>query len=281
MELTVLVDNTRLSDRPDLAVERGFSLHIKTMGQQVLFDAGCGDTFCRNAKLLDINIDEIDAAVISHYHHDHANGVVHFLVNNANAPIYFRKCELTNYCFKTFSFKRNVGMDEAVLKRGQGRLKFVDDTVEVLPNVYVVTKMVDRHDQPKGNQYLFTHSEQGYVADRFEHEQLLVIKEQDGLSVFTGCAHHGVLNMIDTAIALFPNTRIKAVVGGFHLVGLPVFNGLGGTKQDVIALAQALQQYPIDKFYTGHCTGRKAYELLKSVLGERLEPLSTGFNVEV
>lgn len=87
--------------------------------------------------------------------------------------------------------------------------------------------------------------------------------------------------MIETAIELFPNCRIKAVVGGFHLVGLPVFNGIGGTKNDIKALGKALSEYPVEKFYTGHCTGMKAYHLLKEVLDDRLEHLPTGRRVEV
>ena len=85
----------------------------------------------------------------------------------------------------------------------------------------------------------------------------MVIKERDGLVIFTSCAHSGVLNMVDTAMDLFPGEKIKAVVGGFHLVGLPLFNSIGGTKQGIKDLGLALSQYPIDKLYTGHYTGQK------------------------
>ncbi|TON37279.1 MBL fold hydrolase, partial [Vibrio parahaemolyticus] len=115
----------------------------------------------------------------------------------------------------------------------------------------------------------------------FDHELLLVIKEHDGLVIFTGCAHSGVLNMVDTAVSYFPSERVKAVVGGFHLVGLPLFDSIGGTKQDIKDLGRALLQYPIDKLYTGHCTGKKAYGLLKGVLGDRLEAIPTGSCINV
>ena len=62
-------------------------------------------------------------------------------------------------------------------------------------------------------------------------------------------AHSGVLNMIETVVNLFPKQKIKAVVGGFHLVGLPVFNNIGGTKHDIEAVAKALAEYPIVRFY--------------------------------
>ncbi|MCW8328828.1 MBL fold metallo-hydrolase [Photobacterium sp. SDRW27] len=281
MKLTALVDNSRLDNRPDLAVERGLSLHVNTMGRQILFDAGSSKAFCDNAALLDIEIQHVDAAVISHRHHDHCNGVTHFLDSNSKAQVYFRECEDTDYCFKAFGFKNNIGIDKSLLDKAQGRVTFVDDTTEIFPNIFAVTSISDKYEQPKGNKYLFTNSGQGCKPDTFDHELLLIIKESDGLVVFTGCAHSGVLNMVETAIELFPNTRIKAVVGGFHLVGLPMFNSIGGTKEEIKAIGRELQSYPIDKLYTGHCTGMKAYGLLKGVLGDRLEHLPTGRSVVI
>ncbi|MGI2881504.1 MBL fold metallo-hydrolase [Vibrio furnissii] len=281
MKLTALVDNTRLDNRPDLAVERGLSLHVNTMGRQILFDAGSGKAFCDNAALLDIEIQNVDAAVISHRHHDHCNGITHFLDTNSKARVYFRECEETDYYFKAFCFKSNVGIDKALLDNTQTRFTFINDTTEILPNIFVVTNISDRYQKPKGNKYLFTNSRRGCKPDRFDHELLLIIKESDGLVIFTGCAHSGVLNMVETAVELFPNTRIKAVVGGFHLVGLPIFNSIGGTKEEVEAVGRKLQSYPIDKLYTGHCTGMKAYRLLKGVLGDRLEHLPTGRSVVI
>ena len=281
MKLTALVDNKRLDNRTDLAVERGLSLHVSSMGRQILFDAGSSKAFCDNAILLNIKIQDVDAVVISHRHHDHCNGVSHFLDCNSKAQIYFRECEKTDYCFKAFGFKSNVGIDKALLDKVKDRSSFVRQTTEIFPNIFVITNLSGKYEQPKGNKYLFTNSGQGCKPDTFDHELLMVIKESDGLIIFTGCAHSGVLNMVETAVELFPNTRIKAVVGGFHLVGVPLFNSIGGTKEDIEAIGQALLSYPIDKLYTGHCTGMKAYGLLKGVLGDRLEYFPTGRSVVI
>ena len=279
MKLTALVDNSRLNSRPDLAVERGLSLHIETMGQQILFDAGSGKAFCDNAALLGVEIRDINAAVISHRHHDHCNGVTHFLDCNTKAQVYFRECEETDYSFKAFGFKSNVGIDMEIFEKAPERFSFVNEMTEILPNIYVVTNISSKYQQPKGNKYLFSNSGKGCKPDTFDHELLLIIKENDGLVVFTGCAHSGVINMVHTAVELFPSARIKAVVGGFHLVGLPIFDSVGGSKEEIKAIGQTLEIYPIDKLYTGHCTGMKAFGILKDVLGDRLEHLPTGRSV--
>lgn len=279
MRLTALVDNTRLENRTDLTVERGLSLHVNTMGRQVLFDAGSSKVFCDNAALLNIDIEEVDAAVISHRHHDHCNGVTHFLDRNSKAQVHFRECDEADYCFKAFGFKSNVGIDKNLLNKAKGRFNFINKTTEILPGIFIVTNMSNKYEQPKGNKYLFTKTDQDCKPDTFDHELLMVIKEDDGLVVFTGCAHNGVLNMVETAVELFPNMRIKAVVGGFHLVGLPLFNSIGGSTKDIESIGQKLLSYPVDKLYTGHCTGMKAYGILKGVLGDRLEHLPTGRSV--
>ncbi|MDN3611971.1 MBL fold metallo-hydrolase [Vibrio ostreicida] len=281
MILTALIDNTRLDERTDLKVERGLSFHIKTMGQQILFDAGSSSAFCDNAILLNIKIEEVDAAIISHRHHDHCNGVTHFLDRNCKAPVYFRECTETDYRFKAFGFKSNVGLDKTLLKKSGDRFIFINKMTEIRPNVFIITSLSRKYEQPKGNKYLFTDSGDGCKPDTFDHELLLVIKEEDGLIIFTGCAHSGVLNMIETATEQFPNTRIKAVVGGFHLVGLPLFNSIGGTKKDIESMGETMLTYPIDKFYTGHCTGMKAYQILKGVLGDSLEHFPTGRSVVI
>lgn len=272
MILTALIDNTRLNNRADLAVESGLSLHIETLGRKILFDTGRSKAFSDNASLLNINIAEVDALVISHRHHDHGNGVIHFLDNNAKALVYLRKCVENNYYFKFFGFKIDIGINKKWLNKVNTRLSLVDKTTEIFENVFIITQISRKHVQPKGNKYLFTDS----GADKFEHELLLVIKENDGLFIFTGCAHLGVLNMIETAIELFPNCRIKAVIGGFHLLGLPLLKGIAGSESDIKVIAKIMSTYPIDKLYTGHCTGLKAYKILKSVLGDRIEYFPTG-----
>lgn len=276
MKITTLVDNTRLNNRTDLTVERGLSLHIETESLNILFDMGGGNTFCQNAPLLGVDIERIDIAVISHRHHDHCNGAVDFVSHNSKANVFLKGCEEKNYYFCAYGFKNYVGINTDLLKDSKDRLVFINQTTEIAPNVFAITDISAKHDQPKGNRYLYTQSKSGWKPDTFDHELLLVIKEPDGLVIFAGCAHSGVLNMIDTAISYFTGERIKAVVGGFHLVGLPLFDSIGGTKQDIKDLGLALLQYPIDKLYTGHCTGKKAYGLLKEVLGERLEAIPTG-----
>ena len=281
MILTSLVDNIKLSDRPDITIERGLSIHANTMGKNILFDAGSSKTFCNNAALLNIDINNVDAAVISHHHHDHCNGMMHFLKNNKKAPVYLRECDEKKYWFKAFGFKINVGINKQLLSNASGRLIFIKEITEISSNIFIITDISNKHAKPKGNKYLYTETSDYCTSDTFNHELLLVVKEHDGLIVFTGCAHSGILNMLETATKYFPNTKIKAIVGGFHLVGLPFFNSIAETKKKIENIGELILDYPIDKLYTGHCTGMKAFNILKGVLGDRLEYFPTGHSIRV
>jgi 7,8-dihydropterin-6-yl-methyl-4-(beta-D-ribofuranosyl)aminobenzene 5'-phosphate synthase len=99
--------------------------------------------------------------------------------------------------------------------------------------------------------------------------------------VVTGCSHHGVLNMVETAATRFPDTPIKAVVGGFHLIGLPLFDTMTSNREEVRAIATTLLDRVAGTVFTGHCTGRKGTAALAAVMGDRLRTVHTGSVVEV
>lgn len=145
MIVTTLVDNSRVEDRADLCVERGLSLHIDTEGTKLLFDMGCGRTFCDNAPLLNIDIQEVALAVISHRHHDHCNGTSHFLEKNDVAKVYLKSCGDQDYYFRAFGFKSDVGIDKALLDTTNDRIVQVSETTQVAPNVHVITKISDKY----------------------------------------------------------------------------------------------------------------------------------------
>lgn len=104
----------------------------------------------------------------------------------------------------------------------------------------------------------------------------MVIVDQGELVIFTGCSHNGLLNMVDTVVSEFPGLPIKAVIGGFHLVSSPPFNFMAGNRHEIEALAESLLDYPVGRTFTGHCTGTRAFAILKSVMGDQLVDMRTG-----
>jgi 7,8-dihydropterin-6-yl-methyl-4-(beta-D-ribofuranosyl)aminobenzene 5'-phosphate synthase len=147
--------------------------------------------------------------------------------------------------------------------------------------VWLLTDIRDRHPRPRGNRHLYVEHDGRLQADPFDHELILVIHETDGMVVFTGCSHQGVLNMVEAAAARFPDTPITAVFGGFHLIGLPLFNTMAASRSEVESIARTMLERVDGPVFTGHCTGRTGTEALAAVMGDRLRTMCTGAVFEV
>jgi 7,8-dihydropterin-6-yl-methyl-4-(beta-D-ribofuranosyl)aminobenzene 5'-phosphate synthase len=86
--------------------------------------------------------------------------------------------------------------------------------------------------------------------------------------------------MIDAVKERYPDRPIVSVIGGFHLMGIPLLkNSMSVTPAEAEQIAREMLDYNIDKVYTMHCTGPRAYAIMKNVMGERLGYLSSGDRV--
>jgi len=282
MKVISLVDNNRLPQRKDLHTEPGLSLCIFTDEQQVLFDTGVSGVFHSNAHRLNVDIAHISLAVLSHHHFDHGGGLAAFLEANTQAKIYLRSSSTERLYLHLFGlFRRRIGLDESLFQHYPQRFTFINQFAEIAPDVFILTKMEKHHPMPKGNRHLFIRTGHSSRLDDFEHELILVIRGSGGLVVFTGCSHHGIQNMLDAVLEHFQGQTIKAVFGGFHLIDLPLINTMAGSRENIEELGCAIMEYPIRKIYTGHCTGAKAYRILREVVGVKLEYFATGCQIEI
>ena len=84
-EITVIVDNIASEN---LCGEWGLSLLVKYNGKKILVDAGGSNLFLENMKGLGEDVAEVDYAVLSHAHYDHANGMPGFFDNNSKAKLF-------------------------------------------------------------------------------------------------------------------------------------------------------------------------------------------------
>lgn len=282
MGITVLVENSVLEDRQDLVPELGLSLYVRLGEHQFLFDTGVSDVFARNAACLGLDVGNAEAVILSHHHFDHGGGLGHLIQANETAPVYLRPAPDGTPAVKMLGLlKRDAGLDERVMEQQRDRFVYLDQSTEVLPGVTILTDIARLHPMPRGNRYLYVRKGDQWQHDPFAHELVVVIQEADGLVVLSGCSHRGVLNMVETVREAFPDAQIKALIGGFHLIGMPILNTMAGGRRGVQALGKRLAALPIDRFYTGHCTGSRAYRVLEEVLGDRLSPLATGLRIEV
>jgi 7,8-dihydropterin-6-yl-methyl-4-(beta-D-ribofuranosyl)aminobenzene 5'-phosphate synthase len=103
----------------------------------------------------------------------------------------------------------------------------------------------------------------------------MIIKEDKKLTVFSGCAHNGIKNIISTTKDIFREIKIKTIIGGFHLQA-GKSKSLPAQDDEIYSIAQCLTHENIEKVYTGHCTGIKGFNILKSVLKDKIERIYSG-----
>ncbi len=282
MRVTTLIENRPSKSDPRLAAEWGLSLHIAFNGHEILFDMGASGSFAENAEQLSVDVASVDAAVLSHHHFDHGGGLSRFIELNSRAKVHLGEPPHGDCYGKVFGFvKKYVGLDKAIMADYADRFENVSEPIQILPDVFVFPHISGDHPKPAGNKRIYLREDGTFRPDGFAHEIVMTIKEDGKLVVFTGCSHNGILNMVDTVAREFKGVPVKAVIGGFHLVAAPPFNFMAGSRREVEDLARSVLNYPVDVTYTGHCTGTKAFEVLKGVMGERLRDMHTGVFFEV
>jgi len=274
---TVLVENHACAAPSGVGAAHGISILVERGGSSFLLDLGEDDLYSRNAQALRKDLSAVDFAFISHGHFDHGGALAGFLASNPSASVYVSRNAMMDRHFVKVAgvIRKDISLDATLVDRYPGRFVFSASTTKIAPDIFVVPTIARRHPIPKGNANLFKEASGSLVVDDFDHEDLLVIRDSDGLIVFSGCCHNGILNVLDTVRAEFPDAPIKAVIGGFHLLN-PVLAKIAENPDYVQTLGETMLASEGTLFITGHCTGTEAYGLLKEILGDRLAYFSTG-----
>ncbi|WP_332647823.1 MBL fold metallo-hydrolase [Lysinibacillus sp. 54212] len=273
MKITALLENSKFDK--NLTAKHGLSLYIETEEMKILFDLGPDQSYIKNAQALGIDLDIVHAVIISHGHSDHIGGLGFLNRVNNHATIFLSQNALEPHWLKIGPYFHSVGADTTIEMEYSSRLKLVKKDIEIGKGIHIIYLQPTK--EFTNNLYKGTNKE----LDNFDHEIMLVIERPNGLVVFSGCSHHGIVSMIETVLQKFPNKKIDKIIGGFHLIGLPILNTLGKSKEEVIRIGQTLNNMPINHMYSCHCTGPKGFKILKTILNEKLHTFETGEVLEV
>ena len=179
---------------------------------------------------LGIHPKEIDLVVLSHIHGDHVGGLYSFLRNNPEVVVYLPK-----------SFPK--GFKDKV--KGYG------------------TKIVEVQEPLKICQEVYSTGELGTGIK----EQSLVIYTEKGLVVITGCAHPGIVKIVNKAKDLF-NDYVLLVMGGFHL--------FGESKGEIENIVSSFRKLGVSYVGPCHCSGDTARQLFKKEYSENFINVGVG-----
>ncbi|HNV86369.1 MAG TPA: MBL fold metallo-hydrolase [Candidatus Omnitrophota bacterium] len=217
----------------------GFSALI---GGKVLFDTGCdGKRLLKNMKKMKIDTREIKTVVVSHNHWDHWGGLKAFLKMRPGVRIW-----VGWEGFKESRFLAKLPGKNNICHSG----KFFP----VSAGIYSTGEIAGK-----------------YLRKKMP-EQSVVVRTRKGLTVLTGCAHPGIVKILDEVREAFKE-KIYLVAGGFHLYGK--------RRATINGIIRRFRKMGIKVAAPCHCSGKTAVKMFKEAYGERFMKLEVGSSLEV
>ena len=247
-EVTTLVDNTvgpsigsnDMVTRPfmikdpekgepyKLKAEHGFCALIRLFrGNEVhtvLLDAGqSGSVAVENARALGLELDEVEAVVISHGHGDHTWGL-EAVADQFSRPvpaIAHPDAFLLRYVYTpSLELCKFPQIDLNALGNSNLRFRKTSGPAMLAGGCMATTGQIPR----------LTEFEKGLPAQQairngkltpdpltLDDQSILFVIKDKGLVIISGCAHSGIINSILYGLELAGGKRPYAVMGGFHL----------------------------------------------------------------
>ena len=195
--------------------ENGLSLFIEFDKRIILFDTGQSDLFIHNAEKMGIALSQVDYLVISYGHFDQGGGLKSFLKINKKAKIFLHITAAQKFYTRIFgSIPYYVGPDQMIIAK-KNRIYFIDEDTQIDDNIILLEGFKEVFPQPETNKALFEKDKNRFIIDKFNHEIVMLLIENDEIVLFSGCLHSGIISLIEE-VKLFSKTmRIKATIGGF------------------------------------------------------------------
>lgn len=268
MRIINLIENTKGIKR--CLFEHGLSFYIETEMHKLLVDTGATGAFIKNAWELGIDLRQVDLVILSHGHYDHAGGILEFAEINQDAAIYMQKNAGDGYYHKNDQMEKYIGIDQRIMALPQ--VTQIDGNLKIDSEISLFSKVTKRRLFPEGNLELKCRQGDAFVQDNFSHEQYLVISQGGKQILVSGCAHNGILNILEKYHTIYGRNP-DMVISGFHMQKKTDYS-----EKDIAVMQETARELKKTDtvFYTGHCTGEYPYEVMREILGGQLIYVHSG-----
>lgn len=276
IRLTILCENS-VANPFSLLGEHGFACYLETPHGCYLFDTGQGHALAHNARLLKKDLAAIKALLLSHGHYDHTGGLPQVLECSEGLDVHGHPDIFSSRFWEVGGQRRYLGIpfQRDYLESLGARFHLENELKKIGPGVYLTGEIPRRNPLEQGDpaQTLMTATGEIQRPDPVNDDLSLVIDSPAGLILVLGCAHAGLVNILEYVTEKFDGQRIHAIIGGTHL-------GFAGEEQFEKTI-EAIEHHRIDKLGVSHCTGMARAAQLSAHFGDRFFFGSVGTALEV
>lgn len=268
IQITILVDNEAA---PGLIREHGLSLWIRVDNKHILFDTGQGTALEINARSKGIDLQKTDILILSHGHYDHTGGISCVLRQSPMVKVYCHpgivqmRYSIRDHKPKPVSIP--AGSISALESLPRNQIHWLTQPVWI-SDEFGITGPVPRNTSFEDTGGPFYLDPEGKIPDPIEDDIALWIRTDTGLIVCMGCCHAGFVNTLRYVRSLNMDMRIRAVIGGFHL--------LNADRRRIDNTMAEIQSLNPDQIIPCHCTGNNAMTILGNTMGERVSKGTAG-----
>jgi 7,8-dihydropterin-6-yl-methyl-4-(beta-D-ribofuranosyl)aminobenzene 5'-phosphate synthase len=272
--ITVLVNNS--VRQPKLLAEHGFSLYIESH-KKILFDTGQGRTLLHNAEVLGIDLVDLDYVILSHGHYDHTGGLYPLLGETQHRlPVYLHEDVFTNkIALDSSGGKETVERYIGIAHTSQeyescgADFHFVHSYTVIDNDVATVSDITHPHGWQSNDSRLQVKDPHGSLSpDPFRDDLSLLLETDSGPVILLGCAHAGIIEIVDTISHVSGYNKFFAIIGGSHLAK--------ASRPYIERAVQMLRSYTFDVIALTHCTGCEVEALLQQSFPGIFVPVYAG-----
>ena len=241
MKLIVLVDNHSLIDKYYLA-EPALSFYIEDGDKKILFDTGYSDVVIKNASKMGIDLSKINTIVLSHGHNDHTGGLVYLKKLKQDIDLYC--CEKIDET--KVHDKHDITCPVKIKDLPNNFRVHMSQSAQEISKHLMLLGEIKREIQPLRK----------LGDDPLYDDSALVYKDNNTISIITGCSHSGICNIINQAKVITNTDKINIIIGGLHLL-----NNMNITNE----VCEYIKTQDINYIYPCHCTDLESKIALSKV----------------
>lgn len=264
MRITTLAEDS--PGKAGTKSEHGLSFFVETAKHTLLVDTGASGLTFENADFLGADIASVDTVIISHGHYDHAGGLMCFSERNPHAEIYMHALASGDY----YHGEKYIGIDKQVLSLPM--MTLVRGNLKIDDELFLFSGIEKRREGVLTDNGLSQMVNGRLIPDEFLHEQSLVIIENGKKILLSGCAHNGILNILDGFFEIF-GCYPDEVFSGFHMMKKTDYS-----EAEICRIKKTAEKMlkTGSVFHSGHCTGDTAFDMMKEIMGDKLEKIYPG-----